>query len=708
MSTCSARARPSRKKAIAPFATILGIGLLLATGSTTAFEFTVGSVEGSLNSKLTVGAGWRVEPRDAGLVGKLNVPGQQSVCKPDDCMSLSNNPAPNQRLLDARGGFAMHEADDGNLNYDKGDLFSALVKLNSSATVHWKDFTAKVSGVAFYDAINHDFRETHENTDYQPRRTRRSENIDDQVGLRAEFREAFVQYEFEIGEQALTFAVGAQRVRWGEANFTVLNTLDVINPQNAILPRQPGFALNELNDPTNVALLDAELVDGVSLEAFYQYDWEAARPEPAGTYFSSADVIGGRYIQAAPGQFAEDPDGQYQSRIPVSLLTSASRSVRLTEGRARNGGQFGARLSWYLENLNDGTELGFYYAKYHSRLPYLSVYEAQQSCMRRATIPGSFVAATIACSNATGIFNGVLQAAPSLATEPAPADTERAILAYPENLHMLGLSFNTTAFGWSVSGEYSYRPNLPAQILFSDVLFAGVQQAFPAQDTAIPSQLLPGLAIVTIPGARTIVPDYISTYRGRTMQNGNEFQPGEFIRGWERLEVGQLVVNGLKLLPSYFGSTDITVAVEGGFTHVIDMPRGIYFQGQVEGTHPGPGADGTGPAPQTTLRLNPTQQTDGFATSFSWGVRGLIQLNYTNVLVSGLTIKPTMLLFKDIGGIAPFPAQNYVEGNTWITGGAQFQIGQNIEGTLLYMYFDGSKNALQDRDNVQVSLSYAF
>ena len=54
------------------------------------------------------------------------------------------------------------------------------------------------------------------------------------------------------------------------------------------------------------------------------------------------------------------------------------------------------------------------------------------------------------------------------------------------------------------------------------------------------------------------------------------------------------------------------------------------------------------------------------------------------------------------------PMQNYVEGNRWMTGGLQYRIGQSLEGSLLYLYFDGARNALQDRDNVQISLSYTF
>ncbi|HKY90792.1 MAG TPA: DUF1302 family protein [Nevskiaceae bacterium] len=681
---------------------------IATAGPVAAFEFSYGEATGTLTTKVTVGAGWRVESRDEGLLGKLNVPGQQAICQPDDCISLNGNPEPNDRLRAARGGHSAHAFDDGNMNYDKGEMISGLSKFSTTLSASQGDWTMKVNYIAFYDAVNQDFRETHHNTELQPRHTDRSRRLEDRVGLRGELREAFVQYKTGLGDREITASLGAQRVRWGEANIHPLNTLDVINPQDAVLPRQPGQSFNELNIPTDLLLITADVIEGVNAEFFYQYDWDAARPEPAGTYFSANDVVGGTYIEAGPGQFAEDPDATYQASVPVSLLSSASRRVPVTESHARNHGQFGLRVNWYVEDFNDGTEFGFYAANYHSRLPYFSIYETEYSCMRRAAIPGNFLAAVAACTNATGIFNGSLQANPSLETEPLPVNTERAELSYPEDIRMFGVSFNTTAFGWSVSGEYSYRPNLPVQVQISDVLFAGAQTAFPTVDTPVVVDGLPGLLGTVIPGARTFIPDYISTYRGRTIENGNEFRPGEFIRGWERLKVGQFVVNALKILPGYLGADEITVLGEGGFTHIVDKPNGIYFQGQAEGTHPGPGADGTGPGTPTTLRLNPTQQTDGFATTFSWGLRALAQMTYNNIGGSALTLKPTILWFEDIHGIAPSPAQNYIEGNRWLTAGAQFQIGQALEGTVLYMYFDGAKNALQDRDNVQVSLSYTF
>ncbi|NKF23537.1 DUF1302 domain-containing protein [Solimonas marina] len=676
-----------------------------------AFNFDIGDAQVDLNTRLTVGAGWRVEKRDDDLIGKLNVPGQQTLCQADDCMSLSGDPAPNQRLIDARGDYAAHAFDDGDLNYDRGDLYSALVKIDQSVALQWDDLTLRASYVGFYDAINTNFDETHPNTLLQPAHTKRSGDVEHRIGLRGEFRDAFVQYTSNIwdDDHPITLSVGAQRVRWGESDLHTLNTLDVINPQDAVLPRQPGSAINELSIPTPLVLLDMRLSDSINAQAFYQYKWNGARPEPDGTYFSSNDIIGGTYIEAAPGQFAEDPNALYQPPAPTSLLSSSTRRVLVGETQPRDQGQYGLRLTWYADNINNGTEFSLYYANYHSRLPYFSVIESEASCMRRAAIAGNFASALVACSNASGVFNGTLQTNKSVATEPIPVDTERGVLSYPENIHMFGFSFNTTVMGWAICGEYSFRPNLPVQLAISDVLYAGAQQAFPTEDTPLLGASLPGVLGTTIPGARTFLPDYITPYRGRAVGSGNEYQPGDFVRGWERLKVGQFVINALQVFPGRaIGADDITFLAEGGFTHIVDRPRAVYFQGQAMGSHPGPGADGSGPGPQTTLRLNPTQQHGGFASSFAWGLRSLVQVSYSRVFDLDLTLKPTLIWFEDVDGIAPFPMQNYVKGNRWVTGGMQFRIGQNLEGSLMYLYFDGSRNPLRDRDNVQVSLSYTY
>lgn len=720
---------------VKPFTRVIAVCMAIAWLSPLyALNFEVGEAEIAWNSKLTAGAGWRTSPRDVGKIGKLNVPGQEYLCSnrggdtslgpnDDDCISLFGDPGPNQRLVDARGGYFASLGDDGNLNYDNGDLISALIKINTQMTTTWRDFTLKLNYVGFYDEVNYNFRVTHTNTQYQPAREERSQSVKKRAGLKGEFREAFLLYNFELGERFMSVSVGNQRVRWGEANLHLFNTMDAINPLDAILALQPGFELAELAVPTGMVMFTSDVVENVTAEVIWQYDWDATRVQPSGTFFSSADPAGISAYRPilSLGQFPEDPNDQFIPAEPFRTLSSSTRNSPLSENaRApKDTGQFGIRVNWYAEDFNDGTEFSFYFLNYHSRVPYFSIIEAQATCLRNGA--GDPLTSLAACAP----FNPYAGGNANPDGDPLPINSSTLLLDYPEDIRMFGVSFNSTLFGWSIAGEYAYRPNLPAQVLISDVFYAGFQQAFAERDISLGPQSLGVLGIslpigtagAVLPGAETFLPSFLTQYRGRTLANNNEYQPGEYVQGYEDLKVGQFILNGLKLFPSTLGSDDVTLLVEVGFTHIIDMPRegDLYLQGTYEHTHPSPGADCSGqPAgtncndPAVVARINPTQQTEGFAEDFAAGIRFLLQFKYSNLFNSGVTVKPTLVWFEDVYGTTIFPVQNYVEGNRWVIPGFQFDIGQSFNGTLLYQYYDGKDQVLQDRDNVSLSLTYNF
>ncbi|MBI2382576.1 MAG: DUF1302 family protein [Gammaproteobacteria bacterium] len=711
-------------RAIAAFALLCTYG-----SAVTALEAEWGEVQLSWKNRFSLGAGWRVQERDDSLLGKLNVPGQQDLCTPDDCLSFSGDPAPNERLKAAQGGFFLHNTDNGNLNYDRGDLYAAVAKLNSEATVNWDEWVFKASLVGFFDQANVDFADRHTNTRFQPAETGRAGDIYHRLAVRGEARALFAARTFMLGERELGVSAGRQRLRWGESNLHLLNTLDAVNPPDAVLARQPGLALNELNLPVGLLIVNGAITDSVAAEVFYQYEWRAVRPEPSGSFFSTSDIAGGGdYAVVTLGQFSEDPDRQFVSQGVTGDISSSTRTVLIPDerfGAPEDGGQYGVKLSWYADEINGGTEFGFYFANLHSRLPYLSALAADESCMRHSS---DFASAFMDCEG----FNGRLadEAGYPRGLEPLPVDTLRLFLEYPEDVRMFGVSFNTNIGGWSLAAEYAYRPNLPVQILFSDVVGAGVQPAFPEQDVplnptpascgSMPAPLAARcqqFAIAAtgfdpdtvIPGSRTAIPDYISRYRGI------EIRPGDYIAGYERLKVGQLTVTGLKLFGSSnpFDADSILLVLEGGLSHIVDMPPEgrIYFQGGGDIAHPSPGADGSGDAPgaeRKTNRLNPTQQREGFATKYAWGLRTLVQFTYENAWDLGVNVKPSLFWFEDIEGYSPYPMQNHIEDNQWFVVGSFFEIGKDWAASALYQVFRGDRNLLRDRDNVSVSLSYSF
>ena len=285
-----------------------------------------------------------------------------------------------------------------------------------------------------------------------------------------------------------------------------------------------------------------------------------------------------------------------------------------------------------------------------------------------------------------------------------------------------------------MAGELAYHHRLPVQVQIVDVAYSTLQPAFPQQDIHIGvstltdlveqvplagdalaqvTELIAGLTSglipsVTLPSARHAVPDYLSVYRGETVQ------PGQLVLGYERLDVAHLTLNGLKVFrDNPIGADQITFLAEAGLTYVFGMPgpEQLRFEGGGDNTHPSAGADGTGDpnGEADPTRINPTQQTDGFASQTSYGYRLLIRPSYSQVF-GRFNVHPTLLWQHDLQGTSPFPMQNFIEGrmNAWLlmdvelNRSAKLQLGYNA-------YFGADdRNLLVDRDSASLAFILEF
>jgi hypothetical protein len=64
---------------------------------------------------------------------------------------------------------------------------------------------------------------------------------------------------------------------------------------------------------------------------------------------------------------------------------------------------------------------------------------------------------------------------PTKATSSAlQVETARFVLEYPEDIHLIGMSFNTTVGSYSIQGEVAYRPNKPMQVDAHDLANAAL------------------------------------------------------------------------------------------------------------------------------------------------------------------------------------------------------------------------------------------
>ncbi len=157
---------------------LLALPFSMATPAA-AFQFSLGDeVSGNLDTTLSYGAAWRMKDQDSDLIGTANGGDAYSV-----------------------------NYDDGNLNYDKGDLINHTAKITSELALNWRNFGLFVRGTAFYDF---------ENNDGNRQRTNLSSDAKDMVGKDATLLDAYINWDFDIANAPAQLRVGQQVLSWGK------------------------------------------------------------------------------------------------------------------------------------------------------------------------------------------------------------------------------------------------------------------------------------------------------------------------------------------------------------------------------------------------------------------------------------------------------------------------------------------------------------
>lgn len=403
---------------------IAAAAALLASSTAGAYETHVGDTSVQIDTRVTIGAAWRVESNDPDRIGIGN-----------GGNAYSNN------------------ADDAELAFSSGDIVSAAAKITSDLTLsrgRWGLFARgsylfneRLNDYAFFDANNYYTQPIGPGVGLTPtgrasvaplsEYRQRTDRVQEYVGNDADLLDAYVFGAFDIGNRELAFKLGRQVVNWGESTF-VLNGINSILAFDANQLRVPGADIDEVIRPLAMAWVSMGLFDGVSAEAFYQLDWQRTDPDAPGTYWSTNDFIGVGGNRAFI-TFGLPPENTPNTTIP-----------RRADNEPGKDGQFGVKLSVLVPQLND-MDLSFYGMKYHSRLP---------------------------------VISGI-----SKSSFASTSETGNYFAEYPEDIQLYGVSFNTTLGDWSMQGEYSYKVDQPLQIDDVELLLAGV--GLPSQITPPPA-----------------------------------------------------------------------------------------------------------------------------------------------------------------------------------------------------------------------------
>ncbi len=366
----------------------------ICTPAAHAFQFESGSVQGSFNSTLTMGFGQRVEKQSCSHHGDTST----------SCGARAN-----------WGVWA--NGDDGNLNYDKGDFFTAHVKGSHELLLSFPDDWRFMGRVGWL----YDFKAD------DTARTPLSDTSKRVVGQYARLYDLWVSKGFDLGEQRGRVRLGNQVVSWGESLFMIggINSNVTMDLQRL---SSPGMQLKEAYLPSPILSVAAGLGRGVNVEAYYQFKWDPYEFPPAGTYFSLADTYDrGRdnllyFPGADPVADGVDPASRILNaggRVTRSSL-AAERQVMLGEGTAfpvlkdkkpGNSGQFGVSVKYRPEGMD--ADFGFYYQRYHDKTPNVQYWNRDVTGTR---------------------------------------------MYYEKDRDLFGVSVNTALGNWAVGAELSYRP----------------------------------------------------------------------------------------------------------------------------------------------------------------------------------------------------------------------------------------------------------
>jgi len=479
---------------------------VLALGCTTAgaIEFSNNELSGSFDTTVSYGAIWRAGDFKDDYVGK-------STFNP------YNFALTNAQQRQSPGRWSVNN-DGGNRNYpESGDLVANTVKLTSELDVRYKNYGAFTRFTMFYDFENH-------NKDFL------SDEAIERVGKDIRLLDLYIWGENEIGDRFLNWRLGRQVVSWGESTF-IQGGINVINPVDVSRLRVAGAELKEAFEGVNMIWGSIDLTPSLSLEALYMFEHREIIPDPMGAYFSTNDIAtpGASHVMLGWGTLdspvvnpdlyqevclegnlgaSDSPNSGFPAAPPYEDLVdlSCARSFpRVDTVKAKDSGQWGMALRYFAEKMN-GTEFGFYYLRYHSRLPLIS---------------GSAVTSTAFTSG-------------SYWTE------------YPEGIDLWGVSFNSNIGTWALSGEVSYRPNAPLQIDDVEILFAGLTPLnvlFPAHALQFHSQLGEFEAGEVIKGW-----DEFNSWQAQ-MTTTKLFGPGNFLRANQIAFVAEVGMNYVSDLP---------------------------------------------------------------------------------------------------------------------------------------------------------------
>jgi hypothetical protein len=672
------------KLRVCAWSTTLCLALSALLSPANAQTFRTGELSGYLNLEASYGLRYRLKGQDELLVA----PG--------------------------RGGKGLINADDGNLNYDPG-VVANIFSLKPELGVSWRNLGMFMRGYAFYDV---------ENTDGTRDYVKLTSEAERDVANDVDLNEAYISVEFEVARIPTRLRLGKQTLNWGQSTF--FQGVKEFNPVHLPQISRPGATGKDLQIGQNMLWGLMAITPLISVEGFYQLDWEPTELNSSGTYLSTIDAFEALGSYNGRAQFVF---GKADDRGPTDVLgflglgstetcnnmnggagpqtfycdTDAFLSVPTFDPKEPDDkhGDWGFTVNAIIPQLNDAG-IAFHFARYTSHVPvgmiqmpdYIGVGEPGfKDPVYGTTAPTTHTPEGIESITEELIANGLCEAE-QCAGHAAQLDLHwvlrsgRLNATYPEKkIDLYGISWNAMArpTGTALGGELVYQSGLPIRVHSSQLRW-GLNPTVASPECNTGTETPAGL-----PCAKP-------EFRGGTT--------GELAL---RRDTFQAMFSAVQQLPpGILGADSWSVGLEASWFHVLDMPEGPpdpLFCAKTP--------DNRAPASEVTAltvagtKFGECGGAAAYVTENSWGYRMLATARWSGVF-GALGVSPRLVFKDDVDGYAP--NSQFMEGRKALTLGlnASFLNSASVDVAYHAFWGAGKHNFIADRDYLDLVLKYEF
>lgn len=274
---------------------------------------------------------------------------------------------------------------------------------------------------------------------------------------------------------------------------------------------------------------------------------------------------------------------------------------------------------------------------------------------------------------------------------------------YPEDIAVLGASFNTTAWGWGIQGDFTYRDDAPFQVDGDSLTIAAlVNGCVFSQFYAAAGGVVNSLATQTGDGSTP------SCGSRQTVANGvlrNQMYTGQ-IGTTATFTASDWWVDAMGADLGIFVSEVGMVLVPGVESTWLSNNVASYRGAQYANT----GCQGTDLPGAGILGLDVKTSQQCRPTDFSAGMVMLLSMQYNNAFDTGFLISPTIAYSYDFMGTTPAPYGNYVEDRQSVNLSINGTLNNNFRVGASYTNFFSGHNAnkARDQDFASITASYTY